>query len=167
MLDAVQRISLHGNSGSGLPGNIGGVTRVNFRRMRMLPRPCVKPGGIGNSSSRRKVAVRGLHYLESGAQFLAGAGEAARRRLRALASERRITKGDVCALTAMEMAPTFRHEKKDMVVRPRPCLTIYHYRIDPQWGWMHARIQIWFPFYLHACINGRSGCRAVWMYRAP
>jgi hypothetical protein len=75
---------------------------------------------------------------------------------RAFASERRITEGDVCALTVMEMAPTFRHEKKDMVVRPRPCLTIYLYRIDPQLGWMHARIQTWFPFYIHVCINGRE-----------
>jgi hypothetical protein len=43
-----------------------------------------------------------------------------------------------------------------MVIRPRPCLTIYHYRIDPEFGWMHARIQTWFPFYVHVCINGRE-----------
>jgi hypothetical protein len=75
---------------------------------------------------------------------------------RAFASERRITEGDVCALTAMEMAPWFQHYQKKMVIRPRPCLTIYHYRIDPEWGWMHARIQTWFPFYIHVCINGRE-----------
>jgi beta-galactosidase len=33
------------------------------------------------------------------------------------------TEGDVCALSTMEMAP-------DMVIRARPCLTIYHYRMD-------------------------------------
>jgi len=75
---------------------------------------------------------------------------------RAFAAERGITEGDVCALSAMEMAPTFQHYKTDMVVRPRPCLTIYHYRIDPEFGWMHARIQTWFPFYIHVCINGRE-----------
>jgi hypothetical protein len=75
---------------------------------------------------------------------------------RAFAQERSITEGDVCALTAMEMAPTFQHEKTDMAVRPRPCLTVYHYRIDPIFGWMHARIQTWFPFYVHVCINGRE-----------
>jgi hypothetical protein len=31
-----------------------------------------------------------------------------------------------------------------------------HYRIDPEFGWMHARIQTWFPFYVHVCINGRE-----------
>jgi hypothetical protein len=75
---------------------------------------------------------------------------------RAFAAERGITAGDVCALTAMELAPTFQHYKTDMVIRPRPCLTIYHYRIDPEFGWMHARIQTWFPFSIHVCINGRE-----------
>lgn len=75
---------------------------------------------------------------------------------RAFAAEKGIAEGDVCALSAMEMAPTFQHQKTDMVIRPRPCLTIYHYRIDPEFGWMHARIQTWFPFYVHVCINGRE-----------
>ena len=66
---------------------------------------------------------------------------------RAFAEERCITEGDVCAFSAMEMAPTFQDYKTDMIIRPRPCLTIYHYRIDPAFGWMHARIQTWFPFY--------------------
>lgn len=75
---------------------------------------------------------------------------------RALAAERGIAEGDVCALTTMEMAPTFQHDKTSMVMRPRPCLTIYHYRLDPEFGWMHARIQTWFPFCIHVCINGRE-----------
>lgn len=75
---------------------------------------------------------------------------------RAFAAERRITEGDVCALSVMEMAPTFQHYKTDMVVRPRPCLTVYTCRLDPEWGWMHARMQTWFPFYIHVCINGRE-----------
>jgi hypothetical protein len=75
---------------------------------------------------------------------------------RAYAAERGITEGDVCALTALELAPTFQHYKTDMLIRPRPCLTIYHYRIDPDFGWMHARMQTWFPFYVHVGINGRE-----------
>ncbi len=75
---------------------------------------------------------------------------------RAFAAERGITEGDVCALSALEMAPTFQHYKTDMVIRSRPCPTIYLYRLDPEFGWMHARIQTWFPFYMHVCINGRE-----------
>ena len=43
-----------------------------------------------------------------------------------------------------------------MAVRYRPTTVIYHYRIDPQWGWMHARIQTWFPFPIQICLNGRE-----------
>src|ERR1035441_8714806 len=38
---------------------------------------------------------------------------------RAFAAEKSITEGDVCALSAMEMAPTFQHYKTEMVIRPR------------------------------------------------
>ena len=55
---------------------------------------------------------------------------------RAFAAERNITGGDVCALTAMKLAPTFQYDKTDMAIRSRPCLTVYHYRIDPTFGWM-------------------------------
>jgi hypothetical protein len=75
---------------------------------------------------------------------------------RALATERDIREGNVCALTCMELTPTFQHEKTDMAVRYRPTLMIYQYQIHPEWGWMHARIQTWFPFYIHVCINGRE-----------
>jgi hypothetical protein len=75
---------------------------------------------------------------------------------RTLASKHGIRQGNVCALTAVEFSPTFQHEKTRMEPRWRPQLVIYHYQIDPQFGWMHARIQTWFPFYVHVCINGRE-----------
>ena len=75
---------------------------------------------------------------------------------RTLAAELQILQGDVCALTAMEISPTFQHVNTGMEVRPRPTLVVYQYRIDPEFGWMHSRIQTWFPFYIHVCINGRE-----------
>ena len=75
---------------------------------------------------------------------------------RAFAAERNIQEGNVCALTCIELTPTFQHEKTTMAVRYRPTLMIYQYQIHPEWGWLHARIQTWFPFYIHVCINGRE-----------
>lgn len=75
---------------------------------------------------------------------------------RQFAAQNGIREGNVCALTCMELTPTFQHQKTSMAVRYRPTLVIYHYQIDPEWGWMHARIQTWFPFYVHVCINGRE-----------
>jgi hypothetical protein len=35
-------------------------------------------------------------------------------------------------------------------------MVLYHYSIDPEWGWMNARLQTWFPFHLQVCLNGRE-----------
>jgi hypothetical protein len=75
---------------------------------------------------------------------------------RQIAAERGIRSGDVCVLSAMELAPTFRHERTHMVIGKRPSLALYHYLIHPEFGWMHARIQTWFPFAIHIYINGRE-----------
>jgi len=42
------------------------------------------------------------------------------------------------------------------VSRPRKCLFLYHYSIHPQFGFMHARIQTWFPFPIQVCLHGRE-----------
>jgi hypothetical protein len=38
----------------------------------------------------------------------------------------------------------------------RKCLFLYDYRIHPTLGFMHARIQTWFPFNIQVCLNGRE-----------
>jgi hypothetical protein len=49
-------------------------------------------------------------------------------------------------------------EKKKLVLiqRPRKCLAVYHYSIDPEFGLTGAGIQTWFPFQIQICINGRE-----------
>jgi hypothetical protein len=60
-------------------------------------------------------------------------------RARQIAAERNISSGDVCVLSAMELTPTFQHEGTHMAIRKRPCLALYHYRIDPEFGWILTR----------------------------
>jgi hypothetical protein len=67
-----------------------------------------------------------------------------------------IREGNVCALTCLELTPTFQQEKTTMAIRYRPTLMIYHYPIDPETGWMNARIQTWSPFSIHLGMNGRE-----------
>ena len=73
-----------------------------------------------------------------------------------------IDNGLICVLTAVESCYSFeihrnRAEKK-LQLRPRQrrCLHLYHYMMHPQWGFMHARVQTWFPFTVSVCINGRE-----------
>jgi hypothetical protein len=43
-----------------------------------------------------------------------------------------------------------------MVIRKRPGLALYHYLIHPEFGWMFAHIQTWFPFAIHIYVDGRE-----------
>jgi hypothetical protein len=46
--------------------------------------------------------------------------------------------------------------KLEIAYRPRKCLHLYHYQVHPTFGFMHARIQTWFPFHVWVCLNGRE-----------
>jgi hypothetical protein len=37
-----------------------------------------------------------------------------------------------------------------------PCAHLYFYFIHPLFGLMHLRLQSWFPFLIHCCLNGRE-----------
>ena len=78
------------------------------------------------------------------------------KRARELAAQRQIESGLVCAFSTMEMSPTFEYMKSKIAYRLRPCNVLYAYQNHPQLGWMHARIQTWFPFHKQVAINGRK-----------
>jgi hypothetical protein len=81
---------------------------------------------------------------------------------RTIAAEQKITQGLVCVLSSVEPCYTFdiyrdrsSHQLK-LVQRERKCLHLYQYWIHPQVGFLHARIQTWFPFRIQICLNGRE-----------
>jgi hypothetical protein len=73
-----------------------------------------------------------------------------------------IEQGLICILTAVEPCLSYeivrdRNSKYlDLQPRHRKCLHLYHYHIHPRFGFMHARIQTWFPFAVQICLNGRE-----------
>jgi hypothetical protein len=75
---------------------------------------------------------------------------------RKIAAERGITSGLVCAISTMEPSPTLEHRKTCIIRRTRPSHVQYQYQIHPEVGWMHARIQTWFPFNIQIAMNGRE-----------
>lgn len=85
-------------------------------------------------------------------------GELARR----IATEESIDQGLVCVLSSVESCRTYQinrnaeSQKLELRLDTRKCLFLYHYWIDPQFGWMNARIQTWFPFPIQICVNGRE-----------
>jgi hypothetical protein len=81
---------------------------------------------------------------------------------RKIAAKDGITTGLVAILTCLEPCHSFaihrnpQTHKLELVKDMRKGLAVYHYCIDPQFGWMNARIQSWLPFSIQVCINGRE-----------
>ena len=96
---------------------------------------------------------RPFQYLESGSKE-----EEARR----IAERDGVKEGLVCILRALEPCWSFevrgnrQTQKLEVVRRERKCLHYYLYYIDPEFGWMHVRLQSWFPFTIQIYINGRE-----------
>jgi hypothetical protein len=73
-----------------------------------------------------------------------------------------VRSGLVCVLSCLEPCWKFeihrsRQTKKlELQLRPGKCLFFYHYQIHPVFGFLHARIQTWFPFSIQICLNGRE-----------
>jgi hypothetical protein len=81
---------------------------------------------------------------------------------RAIAARDHIREGLVCVLRSVDPCMSFAIHKNhytrklEIRYRQRKCLHLYHYQIHPVFGFMHARIQTWFPFTVYVCLNGRE-----------
>ena len=81
---------------------------------------------------------------------------------RRIMADEGIDRGVVCVLSCVEPCQSFEirrdREAQQLVLqgRPRKCLFLYHYSVHPVFGFMHARIQTWFPFSIQVCLNGRE-----------
>lgn len=107
------------------------------------------------SEGRARQTGRPIRYLSSSAPRKEQIA-------REIAMTDRIEEGLVCILTAVE--PCLSYEiRRDrgaqnlrLQAQHRKCLFLYHYQVHPTFGFMHARIQTWFPFSIQVCINGRE-----------
>ena len=74
----------------------------------------------------------------------------------------RIDEGLVAVLSAVEPCRTWfvrgdRQERKlCLELGWRKCIHLYFYLVHPVLGLMHLRLQTWFPFLVHVCLNGRE-----------
>jgi hypothetical protein len=81
---------------------------------------------------------------------------------REIAERDRIREGLIAVLRCVEPCSSYeiyrnRDTKRlELVPRFRKCLHLYHYFIDPQFGFMSARVQTWLAFDLQICLNGRE-----------
>jgi hypothetical protein len=109
----------------------------------------------GASEELAAKASRPFLYLPSSAP---SKEEQARR----IAHEDGIQEGLVCMLRAVAPCTCYdivrnREAKRlELEIRPRQCLHLSHDPVHPGFGFMHARIQTWFPCSVPSCVNGRQ-----------
>jgi hypothetical protein len=76
--------------------------------------------------------------------------------------EDNITEGLICVLRAVEPCKSFtvrgnkKTKKLEIIRTDTKCLHFYFYYIDKEFGFMHVRLQSWFPFEIQIYINGRE-----------
>lgn len=80
---------------------------------------------------------------------------------RQIAARDRVTQGLICILNAVEPCQSFRlignrqTKMLELKVEPRKCSHLYFYFEHARFGFMHLRLQTWFPFQVNLCFNGR------------
>lgn len=95
-------------------------------------------------------------------EYLYSSGIRKEQRAREIAEQDNIKSGLVCVLDCVEPCWSYHidknRDKKRLELRLgySKCLHHYFYFLDPCWGFMHVRLQTWFPLTVHVCINGRE-----------
>ena len=80
---------------------------------------------------------------------------------RKIAARDQVTEGLICILNSVEPCYSFsacgnRQTKKiELRLEPRKCSHFYFYFEHARFGFMHLRLQTWFPFQVNLCLNGR------------
>jgi hypothetical protein len=74
----------------------------------------------------------------------------------------RVRSGLVAVLSAVEPCRTWfmtgnrATRKLELKLQWGKCLHLYFYWVVEPWGWLHVRLQTWFPFLVQICLNGRE-----------
>jgi hypothetical protein len=95
-------------------------------------------------------------------QYLASSSVSKEEIARQIARRDRVENGLVCVLSCVEPCVSFQiyrcREQRQLVLqrRQRKCLHLYQYWMHPKLGFLHGRIQTWFPFTIQICLNGRE-----------
>lgn len=75
---------------------------------------------------------------------------------RRIAAEDSISQGPIALLRCVEPCQTYHLRQSQFFLGQGKCLHLYFYLIHPRFGFMHLRLQTWFPFQLEICLNGRE-----------
>ena len=105
-------------------------------------------------------AGRSFRYL--GTAMTAKKGQSKEELAKQIAAEEHITAGLICVFSTLEGCSTFtvrgnrQTQRLEVVRRNSKCLHFYFYYLDAELGFIHVRLQSWFPFQIQVYVNGRE-----------
>jgi hypothetical protein len=114
------------------------------------------------SARLEEASLRHARHLGREIRYLNSAQHGKEDIAREIAARDRIREGLICVLRSIDPCMSFdirknrQTRKLEIHYRQRKCIHLYHYQIHPVFGFMHARIQTWFPFRIYVCVNGRE-----------
>jgi hypothetical protein len=164
--------------GSHVLGVLSGFDRLRFRgTLRML----ANQAGLSRFLSHHKILLKDCTaYLEGISHqlrlrtealanqharplvYLPSSATSKEQTARDIAQRDGISSGLICVLSCVEPCQSYRvlgnraTQRLELQSCYRKCLHYYHYFFHPTLGFMHARLQSWFPFTLHINANGRE-----------
>ena len=81
-------------------------------------------------------------------------------RAREIAERDGIKEGLICVMSAIESSPTFKivpgEGRPRLINMSIPCLCLYYYLMDKEFGMMHIRVQTYLPFTVQVYVNGHE-----------
>jgi hypothetical protein len=110
----------------------------------------------------RQATVQVAQAHDQPVRFLARSAIDKEELARSMARDRGLREGLIAIFSAIEPCKTYElHRNRaaktlDLVSKFGKCLHYYHYYLHPTIGLLNIRLQTWFPFTMHVCLNGRE-----------
>lgn len=110
----------------------------------------------------RQAAVQLAQTHQRPVIYLPGSSTSKEDVARQIAARDHLTSGLVAVLSCVEPCRTWfargnrATQKLELKLQWGKCLHLYFYFLHAQLGWLHLRLQTWFPFLLQVCLNGRE-----------
>lgn len=107
-------------------------------------------------------AQAGRPYIYLDHAMTKATGQSKEELARSIAARDAITEGLICVLATVETCRSFGVRKNAATHKleagpeRRKCLHFYFYYFDAEFGFMHIRLQSWFPFTIQVYLNGRE-----------
>ncbi len=110
----------------------------------------------------RNATVQVAESIGQKVHYLASSSLDKEHKARSIARQRGVREGLIAIFSATEPCMSYHMHRNretktlDLEFSPSKCLHYYHYYQHPKLGFLHVRLQTWFPFTMHICINGRE-----------